>query len=179
MGKGVSWYAHEKNENKTTHEKRENNTLWKVLKSWRAINFMVMGVYYSLREDFLALMGSTKVKIVPALCPLIIHQFIYSLSELHLQCALHRSEASTQLYVRTLIISLATPSSYSLQNTSSRPCCSLRMMLLPYFHPHQITHVHFLLQQSHCGFRLFVVWLKTWCWPESLCSQPYLKARAI
>lgn len=91
-------------------------------------------------------MGSAKIKIVPTLCPFIIHQFIYLLSDLHLQCSLLRAEDSTQLQVQALIMSLATPSSYSLQNTSSSLRWSFRVMMLPpHFHPHQITLVHFPL----------------------------------
>lgn len=75
---------------------------------------MVLGELLFTERGVLSLNGLNHSQDRPcAVCPLIIHEFIYLLSELHQGYALHQTGVSTQLPDQALIISLATPSSYS------------------------------------------------------------------
>lgn len=66
MGKWVSWYVHSK-KGKQSHSRRSERITHTPWKSWITPKLMVSGDYYSSREEFSAVMGSTNVKLVLAL----------------------------------------------------------------------------------------------------------------
>lgn len=106
------------------------------------------------------------------MCPLIIHQLVRSLSDPHLQCALH----STQLHAQALIISLATSLLLLLPKHFFQPpaahsewCCCLIFILteLPSSPPPLAASS---LAAAGC------LWLDLKYWEPKLL---YLKARAM
>lgn len=100
MGKWVSWYVHNK-KGKQSHTRQYDAPRW-VLKNPK---LRVLERLLFAGRRVLCFNGLNQTQDCPrAVCPLIIHQFMYSLSDPHLQCALH----STQLHDQASIICLAT-----------------------------------------------------------------------
>ena len=150
MGKWVSWYA-QQYKSKTKPLKRITGKLSK--------NPKLHGLwedYYSLTNEFSALMGSTKVQIAPAVGP--------PSSSISLSIR-YKWTPSTMRAASNRTFNPAPLSSFNhfSCNFLLLLLLLLRVMLLLHFHPHQITPVASLCSSVTGCRRLFVVILKPWC----------------